>query len=331
MDENLLGYLLNALDAAERRAVESRLAATPRDGRRWPAPAPRPGPAGRRRRAAGAAARPGRADPGPRRRDRCRRLPAAAAAVARTRRGPAGGAGRRADLLVAAALLVLVGGLCVPRLVRQWRRTTPQSCPNNLPQFWRSAAGATATTTTASSRGLRGRGPRSVAGIFVPVLHEAGVLPSDVSVACPAERPRAPLGRHRSPTWRDAPYRRPRAEYDARGPRAGAAATPTRWATTRTAPRLRPAPGLRRPACRSWPTAVPAGPATAPTTAAPARTSCTSAATSAGAPSATSASAATTSTSTSTTRCWPAWAARHRPRLQRRFPRPPRRLRSFRA
>jgi anti-sigma factor RsiW len=97
---------------------------------------------------------------------------------------------RRADWAVAACLLVLAGGLGLLLLARAWQVQARAACGNNLRQFWVALAAY-------SDRGegdfprVEPAGPRSVAGIFVPVLTDAG-LALDVSVGCPARGRREP-------------------------------------------------------------------------------------------------------------------------------------------
>src|SRR6516164_2852004 len=137
MDDILVGYLLDALEPGERRSVEARLRADPearaRLGRlrRMMAPldadaAPPPPP-------------PGLAD---RTLARVADLPAPGLPKAPPVRGEAGGGGRRwfrrADVITAAVLLVLLSGVGAAWLVDQSRRARRAECAANLLVFWRS-------------------------------------------------------------------------------------------------------------------------------------------------------------------------------------------------
>jgi hypothetical protein len=99
--------------------------------------------------------------------------------------------GRPVDWMVAAVLMMLVGGVCVPLLARQWREQQRLACENNLRQFWL-ALEAYADRTNEEFPRVEAEGPRSVAGVFVPILNDAGLL-KEVSITCPAQHRRDPL------------------------------------------------------------------------------------------------------------------------------------------
>src|SRR5947209_20091652 len=135
MDDKLVGYLLRALDPPDLLEVEAHLRTHPEARSRLARleralaplaaddqpPAPPPGLV------LGTLARVAEY--------RCRKLPAAPPPP----RQQVGAAGwrwtRRADCLVAAALLILVGGLCTPGLLHQWRLYQRQACAENLRKF----------------------------------------------------------------------------------------------------------------------------------------------------------------------------------------------------
>jgi hypothetical protein len=192
MDENLVGYLLDALDSDARQQVEARLAARPELRARLErlrraleplaadAEAPAP-PAGL---AIGALARIAEY--------RCRALPSAPPPTPSqrlapgTRRMP-----RRADLLVAAALLLVIGGLALPT-VQRLRRVYDHraTCFNNL-----RALGVSLRAYADHHSGYLPRvykeGHLSRAGMFVPVLYEAGLLNANTRLVCPGDQGRA--------------------------------------------------------------------------------------------------------------------------------------------
>jgi hypothetical protein len=99
--------------------------------------------------------------------------------------------GRPVDWLVAAVLLILVGGLVMPLLARQWREQRRLACENNLRKFWVGLQ-AYADRTDNDFPRVEAEGARGVAGIFVPILTDCGLL-KDVSIACPAQGQQEPL------------------------------------------------------------------------------------------------------------------------------------------
>jgi hypothetical protein len=185
MDEHLLGYLLGALDPATRQRVEIYLRTHPEARSRLeqleqalePLAADREDP-----------------DPPPTLATRtlarvaehqCRHLPTAPASSSRQAGAATWRWFRRIDWAVAAVLLVLVGGLLSAALAGQWRAYQRSACANNLRQIWE-GLNAYADITEGAFPRVEAEGARSVAGIFVPTLREAGVL-SDVSIRCPAQ------------------------------------------------------------------------------------------------------------------------------------------------
>ncbi len=212
MDENLVGYVLKALDAREEAAVEAHLRAHPEARARLEAleralaplaadaEAPQPPPG----LALGALARVAEV--------RCRELPPAPP-PSRHQLLPGGRRwGRRADLAVAAVLLILVGGLSLPGLVHQWRLYQRQACAENLRKFW-GGLEAYGDQHEGQFPNVEERGPRAVAGIFVPALRDAGVLPEGVSATCPAAGRRAPAAY--SVADLEALYQTSRPDFDA--------------------------------------------------------------------------------------------------------------------
>jgi prepilin-type processing-associated H-X9-DG protein len=190
MDENLVGYLLNALDADEHRAVEAHLEASPAARERLDA---------LRHALEPLAADRADIEPPP---DLARRTLARLAGdpcdlpraptVSRGRAAGHGGAfWRRADVLVAACLLLTVLGLGIPWVASLVRRPDGLAqriaCAENLQQFY---------VGLKTYSDLHGRKfpdvanadapPRNVAGMVVPILRDAGALPAGVSVRCPA-------------------------------------------------------------------------------------------------------------------------------------------------
>lgn len=111
-------------------------------------------------------------------------LPSRRQAVAPSRRW------RPIDWMVAASLLLLVAGLGLPLLARLWHKQQQTACKENLHKYWR-ALRAYSDSHDGDFPRVDEHGYRGVAGIFVPILGEAGVL-GDVSTACPASGKKHP-------------------------------------------------------------------------------------------------------------------------------------------
>jgi prepilin-type processing-associated H-X9-DG protein len=190
MDENLVGYLLKALGPDEQRKVEDYLRQHPEAHKRLDQLRQRldvlgqdadesDPPAGLWVRALARVAE-----------HKCRTLPAAPPPAARTGAGRAWW--RRADLLVAAALLVVVGGLGVVWLAGFGEKRHRVECANNLRRFHQALLAYADKDPEGRFPWVESQPPRNFAGSFVPALNEAGVLPADLSVNCPASEPRRP-------------------------------------------------------------------------------------------------------------------------------------------
>jgi hypothetical protein len=185
MEENLIGYLLGALDPETEREVEAYLRGQPENGKKLellrqalqPLAAdrdnPLPPPGLRIRTLARVAEY------------RCRDLPRAPLAPPIRSRAPTRSWWRRTDVLVAASLLLLVVPLLPPALNRLRSQRDIVECQNNLHNFF------TALRTYGDWHGgalpkVEAEPPCHVAGIFVPILYDAKLLRSDMSVTCPA-------------------------------------------------------------------------------------------------------------------------------------------------
>jgi hypothetical protein len=190
MDENLVGYLLGTLDPEAHGQVAAYLAEHPEARARLEAleqalapleadradPDPPPGLAAR------ALARVAE--------HHLLRLPDAPAPARSQFGGPPRRRLRPADALVAACLVVVVGGLASSLVARWWNRQQRTECANNLRQFW-VALRAYGDQREGEFPRAEPEGARGVAGIFVPALQDAGVL-GEVSVGCPAQGRRPP-------------------------------------------------------------------------------------------------------------------------------------------
>jgi prepilin-type processing-associated H-X9-DG protein len=187
MDENLAGYLLKALDDDAQREVEASLRESPEVRSRLelleralaPLAADRETPEPRPGLVLSTLARIAEYQ--------CRKLPDAPPAP-RSQDVPASRSWlRRPDALVAALLLITLGGIGASALLHLWRDYYGRTaCQENLSRVWRGLQ-----TYCAHHNGnfpvVEEKGPHSVAGIFVPMLKDSGVLSPEVSVACPAQ------------------------------------------------------------------------------------------------------------------------------------------------
>jgi hypothetical protein len=190
MEENLVGYLLKALDADEQRDVERHLREHPEAEKRLE----------ELRRDLDLLSHDAGDDEPPARmwvnalarvaEHKCRPLPPAPVVV--TDAAPPGRSGwwRRADVLVAALLLLVIGALGVAWVARFRMDSQVVACQNNLRQFYQALAdyadGHNGNFPHADSQP-----PRNFAGAFVPALNEAHAMPPGLSVSCPGD-PRPP-------------------------------------------------------------------------------------------------------------------------------------------
>jgi hypothetical protein len=194
MDENLLGYLLDALDRDAQRAVEAHLRLHPEARARLEelrqllapladdADAPEP-PLGL---VVGTLAHVAE--------HQSRRLPIAPRPSRRQIGAPFRRGVRRADLVVAGLILVLSAGMGMTWLARQWRDYRILACQNNLHGIW------TALQVYADDHPEGGGAfprvdvepPRNFAGVYAPILADSGAMNADVNTVCPAQTPRTP-------------------------------------------------------------------------------------------------------------------------------------------
>jgi hypothetical protein len=187
VDENLIGYLLDALEPAERRKVERYLRANPEAAERLavlqealePLAAdsePIEPPLGLWVRTLGRIAD-----------YRNQSLPQAPQIPAGRSGGPGGSWWRRADVAVAASILLCASLLLTPGLGQLRYRANIAACQNNLREVH--------TALAAYSDRHQGKfpdiasaapEPRNVAVLFIPMLREDGLLPETTKVSCPA-------------------------------------------------------------------------------------------------------------------------------------------------
>jgi hypothetical protein len=185
MDENLVGYLLKALDPDEQAAVEAHLEAHP-EGRAKlelleralaPLAADAEEPEGAPGLAMATLARIAE--------HKCRPLPAAPRPSG-GQLAPSGWRVRRADVAAAAAVLLLASGIALPAVLFARQQGERIECQNNLKTSWAALRTFADQSPDHAFPKIEAEGPRSVAGAFVPMLHDAGVLSGPVLVSCPA-------------------------------------------------------------------------------------------------------------------------------------------------
>jgi prepilin-type processing-associated H-X9-DG protein len=192
MEENLVGYLLNALDDEPQRQVEASLRESPElrahlerlERALAPLAADRETPEPPPGLALSALARIAEYQ--------CRKLPDAPAAP-RSQSLPANRSWlRRPDVLVAALLLIVLGGIGSSSLIHLWRDYHGRTqCRNNLFLIW-GGLRRYCEVHNGNFPLVEEKGAHGVAGIFMPILGDSGVLGSEVSIACPAQERRPP-------------------------------------------------------------------------------------------------------------------------------------------
>jgi hypothetical protein len=185
MDENLVGYLLKSLDPDEQLAVEANLETHPESRAKLEllerALAPLSADAEESDVPSGLAlstlARIAE--------HKCRPLPPAPRPP-RSQLAPSGWPRvRRVDVLAAAALLIIVGGLAFPVFARMRLERERTECANNLRTVWGALAEYSDRNADRAFPMVEAEGPRSVAGVFVPILQDAGSFGDNVPVYCP--------------------------------------------------------------------------------------------------------------------------------------------------
>jgi hypothetical protein len=189
MDENLAGYLLNSLDPETQRAVEGYLRVNPQARQKLalvrealePLTADREEllpPADLRIRTLARVAE-----------YRCRdvaRVPPAP--PIRPLVGPSWW--RRADMLVAASLLIICLFSLFPWLAHAQRIRYRQECMNNLSEIFQALV-VYSDHHQGRLPSLEETPPHNFAGVFVPILYQEGAL-NNVNLACPGAMSRGP-------------------------------------------------------------------------------------------------------------------------------------------
>ncbi len=190
MEENLVGYLLQSLDPDTHREVDNYLHLHPEARYRLELLERALGPL-----AADADAAP---PPGLRVRTlariaeyQCRELPPAPQPTVGQKVGPRRHPWRLVEMLIAASILLCVVGLSLPLLNKLWYDYQVHACKNNLRLFHQALMGYSELHDHNLPKIQEG-GPVSMAGMFVPILNDAGVLGPDLSVDCPTMGRRPP-------------------------------------------------------------------------------------------------------------------------------------------
>lgn len=188
MDENIVGYVLNALDDAERAEMEAYLARHPEARRRVDLV-----------RQALAPLAADKQDVAPPHglvyktlawvaENVTRGLPPAPQPLA-GRVPAARPIWRRLDALVAACLLVTVVGLGISTVMHlRGQNAAKLECQNNLREYYQALQQYHQVHHTFPNVQREGE-PRNVAGLVVPMLVDKKVLPQTVSVRCPGNGP----------------------------------------------------------------------------------------------------------------------------------------------
>jgi prepilin-type processing-associated H-X9-DG protein len=192
MQEEFVGYLLNALDPVTHRRVERYLAEHPESEEQLEAlrqslaplealaeeDAPPPGLASRTLEFVAA--------------ETCLRLPQAPPETSRSG-GPGRAVWRRADVMVAASIVVFVLLLTPPVLSQVRREYQKVACKNNLGVLGRAQLAYCGTHKGKFPNVAEEKPPYNVAGMVVPILYEAGVLDPEFDFQCPGDEAGDPV------------------------------------------------------------------------------------------------------------------------------------------
>lgn len=184
MDENLVGYLMDALDADAKREVEESLRSNPEAGKKLVLlrKAIEPLAADREEIAAPPDLRARTlaivADYRIRNRPRPPQAPPVRSAVVTH---PSWW--RRADVLVAASLLLVGFPLVFSWIASAQRQRSIVECQDNLRQLFASLNAYGDNHQTALPK-VEESPPRNFAGVYVPILYDAGLLGPQVHLAC---------------------------------------------------------------------------------------------------------------------------------------------------
>jgi len=93
---------------------------------------------------------------------------------------------RRADVLVASVLAMVILGLGAVWLIQSRQRSDQLACQENMRRIHHALTAYSDQRQDRAYPRVPPQGPHAFAGVYVPALADAGVLPSEVSVRCPA-------------------------------------------------------------------------------------------------------------------------------------------------
>jgi hypothetical protein len=192
MEENLLGYLLKALDDGADREVEASLRHSPQLRSRLDLLERAVAPLAVDRETVSPPSGLVLSTLALIAEHQCRKLPDAPPPP-RSHATPTGRPWlRRPDVLVAAVLLIFLGGIGSSYLVHLWRDYDGRNqCRNNLFLVW-SGLKSYCDTHDGNFPRVEENGSHGVAGMFIPTLRDSGMLAPEVSVACPAQERQPP-------------------------------------------------------------------------------------------------------------------------------------------
>ena len=190
LDDNLVGYLLGVLDEPARRETEAQLLTNPEARRKLDllrrALAPLESSRDDAEPSAGLAERTLAFVA---RHHEAKLPPAPSIPV-----GQAGARGwwRRADVLAASVLLFILLGVAAGWLMNSRHRADIIACQDNMRRLHAALMQYADQREDGLFPRVEAQGPRAFAGIFIPVLADAGLLTGDVSITCPASDKRTP-------------------------------------------------------------------------------------------------------------------------------------------
>ncbi|MFL5242729.1 MAG: hypothetical protein ACJ8FY_11530 [Gemmataceae bacterium] len=99
---------------------------------------------------------------------------------------------RRSDVAMAALLLITIGSIGVPTLANWWRQERIIACKDNL-RRWHAALVGFSDTHHGDFPRVEKNPPLDFAGAFVPILEDSESLPRDISVGCPGNGEHRPV------------------------------------------------------------------------------------------------------------------------------------------
>lgn len=99
---------------------------------------------------------------------------------------------RRSDVAAACFLLILLGGLGTVWLFKGWQQSDLVECQSNLREIHAALVEYAKNQPDTGFPRIEKEGPLSFAGAYVPMLRDNGALQGQVSIACPVHGKRRP-------------------------------------------------------------------------------------------------------------------------------------------